>query len=313
MALARTREALHNGWDKNDPRDAQVILHMLRIGATQRYHDPLMAGINDVQELSNMTRPNMRFVPVKSADQQAVLMLRRMLARLIPTQERRSMPWDAIPWRPRVHIGLFVHRVDGLAPGIYALARDPDKVEILKRAMRSEFCWQRVPTCPTGLPLYLLQEGNCRALATTVSCGQDIAGDGAFSLAMIADYMDSLATYGARFYRNLFWEAGMVGQIMQRVVDEISLLAAARMHGNRLVAADDLNPVDIALRQNFLMAGSAPAPNNRYSCSATLVNAINRAPIDERQSEAIYEIHVVTGAETVGEVRGLWPKSGRVL
>ena len=52
MALARTREALHNGWDKNDPRDAQVILQMLRIGATQRYHDPLRAGINDVQELS---------------------------------------------------------------------------------------------------------------------------------------------------------------------------------------------------------------------------------------------------------------------
>lgn len=35
VALARTREALHNGWDKNDPKDAQVILHMLRIGATQ--------------------------------------------------------------------------------------------------------------------------------------------------------------------------------------------------------------------------------------------------------------------------------------
>ena len=52
MALARTREALHNGWDKNDPKDAQVILHMLRIGATQYYHDPLAAGINDVQELS---------------------------------------------------------------------------------------------------------------------------------------------------------------------------------------------------------------------------------------------------------------------
>ena len=52
MALARTREALHNGWDKNDPKDAQVILHMLRIDATQRYHDPLVAGINDIQELS---------------------------------------------------------------------------------------------------------------------------------------------------------------------------------------------------------------------------------------------------------------------
>lgn len=52
MALARTREALHNGWDKNDPKDAQVILHMLGIGATMIYQDPLAAGINDLQELS---------------------------------------------------------------------------------------------------------------------------------------------------------------------------------------------------------------------------------------------------------------------
>jgi transposase len=52
MALARTREALHNGWDKNDPKDAQVILHMLGIGATMVYQDPLTAGINDLQELS---------------------------------------------------------------------------------------------------------------------------------------------------------------------------------------------------------------------------------------------------------------------
>lgn len=52
LALARTREALHNSWDKNDPMHAQVMLHMLKIQATQRYNDPLRAGINDVQELS---------------------------------------------------------------------------------------------------------------------------------------------------------------------------------------------------------------------------------------------------------------------
>jgi transposase len=52
VALARTREAMHNGWDKNDPKDAQVILHMLKIGATQVYADPLVTGINDIQELS---------------------------------------------------------------------------------------------------------------------------------------------------------------------------------------------------------------------------------------------------------------------
>lgn len=52
VALARTREALHNSWDKNDPKDAQVILHMLRIGLSQRYYDPLAQGILDIQELS---------------------------------------------------------------------------------------------------------------------------------------------------------------------------------------------------------------------------------------------------------------------
>jgi transposase len=52
VALARTREALHNSWDKNDPKDAQVILHMLQIGACQFYHDPLVHKINDIQELS---------------------------------------------------------------------------------------------------------------------------------------------------------------------------------------------------------------------------------------------------------------------
>ena len=47
-----------------------------------------------------------------------------------------------------------------------------------------------------------------------MSCGQDIAADGAFSLGMIADYMDSLVRHGAAFYRRLFWEAGLVGQVL---------------------------------------------------------------------------------------------------
>ena len=48
--------ALHNSWDKIDPKDAQVILHMLRTGATQHDHDPLVDGINDMQELSKTHR-----------------------------------------------------------------------------------------------------------------------------------------------------------------------------------------------------------------------------------------------------------------
>jgi SagB-type dehydrogenase family enzyme len=149
----------------------------------------------------------------------------QMLARLVPTRDGRSMPWDALPWCPGIHLGLFVHRVKGLPPGLYALARDPEKVEKLRQAMQPEFLWLRPPSCPQGLPLYLLKEGDCRALAARVSCGQDIAGDGAFSLAMLADYMGSLVTYGVSFYRNLFWEAGLVGQVLYLEAEEAGIRA----------------------------------------------------------------------------------------
>jgi len=64
LALARTREAMHNSWDKNDPKDAQVILHLLKTGLTQTWHDPLLSGTHDAQELSKtyhqITRARMR-------------------------------------------------------------------------------------------------------------------------------------------------------------------------------------------------------------------------------------------------------------
>lgn len=52
VAAARTREAMYNSWDKNDPKDAQVILHLIKTGLTQTYYDPLIQRINDIQEIS---------------------------------------------------------------------------------------------------------------------------------------------------------------------------------------------------------------------------------------------------------------------
>ncbi len=142
----------------------------------------------------------------------------QMLGRVMPRVELppylRPVPWDGIPWNPTLHLGLFVHRVDGLDPGLYALARDPAALETLRAAMHPQFAWAVPPECPADLQLRLLQRGDARQLATQVSCHQDIAGDGAFSLAMIADYQQSLFTHGPWFYRRLFWEAGLIGQVL---------------------------------------------------------------------------------------------------
>ena len=58
------------------------------------------------------------------------------------------------------------------------------------------FDWTSPACCPDDLPLFLLQEGDARALAAQLSCGQDIAGESAFSLGMIAEFEPSLRQYG---------------------------------------------------------------------------------------------------------------------
>ena len=51
-------------------------------------------------------------------------------------------------------------------------------------------------------------------LAARLSCDQDIAADGYFSLGMLADFDASLQEFGPSFYRHLFWETGVVGQVL---------------------------------------------------------------------------------------------------
>lgn len=142
----------------------------------------------------------------------------RMMRRVMPSAElaclERPMPWDTIPWDPAIHLLLFVHRVDGLTPGLYVLVRDQRKVTLLQQSMNPELEWTPAPGCPSDLPLYWLLEGDAKRLAAQVSCHQDIAGDGAFSLGMLAEFEGLLRQGGAWWYPRLFWESGLVGQVL---------------------------------------------------------------------------------------------------
>lgn len=131
-----------------------------------------------------------------------------ILARTLPAD---SPPWDCLYWKPCIHLVLFVHRVEELDTGIYMLVRDPEALSHLKSAMQPDFIWKRVSK---SLPLFLLMHGEYSELAITLSCGQDIAGDGCFTLGMITRFSQSLNEQGAWFYRNLFWESGMIGQVL---------------------------------------------------------------------------------------------------
>jgi len=136
----------------------------------------------------------------------------RVLESTMPRRGRA--PFDALPWSPHAHLAIFVHRVDGLHPGLYWLQRDPERAAEVRRSLRAEFLWERPPGCPSDLPLDLLLPLDLRRHAVGVSCQQDIAGDGAFSLGMVVEFERGLDTFGAWFYPRLFWETGVIGQVL---------------------------------------------------------------------------------------------------
>lgn len=130
----------------------------------------------------------------------------RMLAAVLPS----TAAFELWPWPPKIHLFIFVHRVEGLAPGIYALPRNPDILNILQAATLADFDWQKVSEV---LPLYQLHTGDCKQIAKTLSCHQPIASDSAFSLGMIAEFGESIET-APWLYRRLFWECGLIGQTL---------------------------------------------------------------------------------------------------
>ena len=140
--------------------------------------------------------------------------MQRVMPRAECSQLDRPMPWDAWPYDPTIHLLIFVHRVVGLTPGLYVLVRDSRKLSFVQQAMNPELTWTTAPDCPDGLPLYWLLEGDAKRLAAQVSCHQDIAGDSAFSCGMLAEFEGPLRERGAWWYPRMFWEAGLLGQVL---------------------------------------------------------------------------------------------------
>ena len=132
----------------------------------------------------------------------------RLLARTHPDADRP--PFDLGLGAPRISLLLFVHQVSALAPGIYIFIRQAAHREALQAALTNEFRWQRTAS---DIPLYLLREGDYRPTAADLACRQDIAGASVFSLAMLAEFRTAVEE-GPWRYRHLFWEAGMIGQVL---------------------------------------------------------------------------------------------------
>ena len=134
-----------------------------------------------------------------------------------------ASPLRALAGPARIDLAIFVHRVADLDPGLYLLRRDEARRERWRLASDPEFMWTRPEGCPEDLDLSLLRVGDGRQLAAAISCGQAIAGDGCFALAMLADMRALDGAPG--LYRRLYWEAGAIGQILYLEAEAIGVAA----------------------------------------------------------------------------------------
>ena len=145
----------------------------------------------------------------------------QILLRTLPNQIHS--PFSTLPWEPNVNLGLFVHRVDGLSPGLYFLIRNKKHIEKLQAFTQEKYLWKKPDGCPENLDLYLLTEENVQQTAMSISCQQEIASDGCFSLGMITAFEEPITKWGPRFYPRLYWECGLIGQILYLLAEKYDI------------------------------------------------------------------------------------------
>ena len=181
-----------------------------RLEAPETDDQPPLPGLCQIPaaDLIRQRRSAQRFDRRRVLDAAAFY---RILDALLP--RAGVAPFDAWPDSPRLHPVLFVHRVEGLAPGLYALPRRAGITDALRAAMNAEFEWAKPEGCPARLPLFRLLEGDGGKASKAIHCHQAIAADCAFALGMLAEF-EARVTDTPWRYRQLYWEAGLLGQAL---------------------------------------------------------------------------------------------------
>ncbi|WP_072680849.1 SagB family peptide dehydrogenase [Arcobacter sp. LA11] len=146
-----------------------------------------------------------------------------------------------------IHLVIFVHSVEGIESGLYILVRNSKHRTQLQDLFKENFLWQKVDT--EAGELYRLETGDFKAISKAISCSQDIASHGAFTLGMLAEFTNQIEKYGASKYKQLYWDCGAIGQ--QLYLETTSLQLSATGIGCFL---DDILHDIIGLKTNHFQS-----------------------------------------------------------
>ena len=188
---------------------------------------PRIDEIHDATKLSNSASgeasPPPSRLPLAPARSSCLLQLHRLapLAKSPECGVRRSTSWVgtqsmslrssrpfSLPRPSRcsadfagarfIQLYLYVHRVDGLQPGVYRF-------------------W------PEHAELEQIKSGDQRVAAAGLSLGQDLAGNACVAFSMIGDLDRAVRAHGDRGYRYVHFEAGAIGHRLYLAAEALGL------------------------------------------------------------------------------------------
>jgi SagB-type dehydrogenase family enzyme len=119
-------------------------------------------------------------------------------AQTISLPQLSALLASAAPLLSFIQLYLYVHRIDGLEPGVYRF-------------------W------PRHAELQLVRTGDQHAAAAGLSLGQDLAGNACVAVSMIGDLERAARAHGDRGYRYVHFEAGAVGHRLYLAAEALGL------------------------------------------------------------------------------------------
>lgn len=171
------------------------------------FADRAMAGTS-AKAVILQRRSAQRFDPARVMARQDFLPL------LTATRPCQLVPW-LTPARPSaLNLLLYVHRVEGLEPGIYFYARHPESAAPLLEHWQGRGMASAMDAYLPGLTrLAVADPVQLRRVARSLHCHQDIAANACLALGMVAA-LDHGVGQDPGCYRDLHREAGVIGQVL---------------------------------------------------------------------------------------------------
>jgi SagB-type dehydrogenase family enzyme len=186
-------DAIHSATKVSSPaRDSIPIAEPVSPGSGQIELPPPAFARRAFGEVARMRRSAVDFVGGRQA-----MSLNQLSAVLAVTPR----PFTADFAKTRfIQLYLYVHRVDGLPPGVYRY-------------------WPEYPE------LELIRMGDQRVAAAGLSLGQNLAGNACVVFSMIGDLERAVRAHGDRGYRYVHFEAGAIGHRLYLAAEAFGLAA----------------------------------------------------------------------------------------